>query len=270
MSVRAAALALGLILFVPNAAAAQSYGGSNPMPASTDAATLRNIAIQREIRERFMRGISALERSDYATAIDEFQSVLQRNPVEPQGSTAHYNLALALAGARDFNRAASELQAAIARDPGFLAAYANLITVDLDRGDVAGARAAGDRFIALAPDSARALYSRGIAALRSGNLEMARGDLTRLVERNPAYAPAHYDLALVALRSDRLDVAETELRAALSSTPAYPRARFALGLVLLREGRRDEAKVAFEAVLHDASDPSLRNMALSIHDSITQ
>lgn len=268
MSVRALALALCFVACFPQPATAQSYGA--PIPASTDRATLRNLAIAREIRERFARGMAALDRSDYATATGEFEEVLKRNPGEPQNSTAHYNLALALAGAREFDRAAAELQAAIARDPGFLAAYANLVSVDLDRNDEAGARAAADRFIALAPTSARALYSQGLLALRAGDTATARADFNKLLERNPAYAPAHYDLALVALQAGHLDVAEYELRAALGSAPDYPRARFALGIVFLREGRRAEARMAFEAVMQNSSDPSLRNMASSIHDTIAQ
>ncbi|MGA3038303.1 MAG: tetratricopeptide repeat protein [Vulcanimicrobiaceae bacterium] len=265
---RAVALALCLVAGFPLAANAQSYGA--PTPTSTDRATLRNLAITREIRERFARGMAALNRADYAQAITEFEEALKRNPGEPQNSTAHYNLALAFAGARELDRAASELQDAITRDPGFLAAYANLVSVDLDRNDAAGARAAADRFIALAPTSARALYSQGLVALRAGDMTTARADFNKLVDRNPAYAPAHYDLALVALQDGRLDVAERELHAALTSSPQYPRARFALGIVLLREGRRAEARMAFEAVMQDASDPSLRNMAVSIHDTIAQ
>jgi Tfp pilus assembly protein PilF len=268
MNVRALALTLCFVVCFPQPAAAQSYGA--PVPSSTDRATLRNLAVAREIRERFVRGMAALDRADYATAIDEFEGALKRNPAEPQNSTAHYNLALALAGAREFDRAASELRAAIERDPGFLAAYANLVTVDLDRNDQAGARAAADRFIALAPTSARALYSQGLVALRAGDTATARADFNKLVERSPAYAPAHYDLALVALQSGHLDVAENELHAALGSSPNYPRARFALGIVLLRQGRRTEARMAFESVMQNASDPSLRNMASSIHDTIKQ
>ena len=269
---RAAALAFILVLAAPQAAMAQSemrYDGP-PLPHSTDQATLREIAIGREVRERFARGIAALDKSDYAGAIAEFESVLRRDPGEPQGSTAHYDLSLAYAGAGAYDRAANELQTAIALDPAFLAAYANLIVVDLQRGDEAGARAAADRFVALAPSSARALYSRGLTALRAGDTATARADFARLLEKNPMYAPAHYDLALVALRAGHIDIAERELELALASAPAYPRARFALGIVLLREGRREEARLAFAQVVHDASDPSLRNMALSIHDSLTQ
>jgi Flp pilus assembly protein TadD len=269
MSPRAAGLALALFLCGVQAVSAQTYGNA-PAPRSTDPAAMSGAAIAREIKERFALGITALNGGDYSTAISQFEEVLRRKPGEPQGSTAHYNLALALAGAKQFERAHNELKAAIALDPGFLAAYANLITIDLRRGDDAGARQAADKFAALAPNSARALYSRGIVALRAGDTATARADFSRLLEKNPAYAPAHYDLALVALRSGRFDVAERELHAALDSSADYPRARFALGIVLLREGRQAEARVAFEQVEQGASDPVLRNMARSLHESLPQ
>lgn len=265
------ALALTALLFASGSRGimAQTSGyGAMPAPRTTDAATLRNIAVQREIRERFTRGMAALDRKDYGAAISEFEAVLQRNPPEPQNSTAHYNIALAAARAGNLERATTELKAAIARDPGFLAAYANLVSVDLQRGDLAGARAAADRFVALAPESARALYSRGLTALHAGDVATARADFTKLLQKNPAYAPAHYDIALVELKAGRVDVAERELEAALSAAPDYPRARFALGVVLLREGHREEARVAFEQVIHDASDPGLRNLAGSMRDTL--
>jgi tetratricopeptide (TPR) repeat protein len=243
--------------------------GAMPAPRTTDTATLRKLAVEREIRERFTRGIAALNRGDYSATIAEFEAVLQRNPPEPQNSTAHYNIALALARSGNNDRAATELQAAIARDPGFLAAYANLVSVDLQRGDLKGAREAADHFVALAPESARALYSRGLTALHAGDVATARADFAKLLQKNPAYAPAHYDIALVELKAGRVDVAERELEAALSAAPDYPRARFALGVVLLREGHRDEARVAFEKVVHDAADPGLRNLAGSMRDTLS-
>ncbi|MBV8151949.1 MAG: tetratricopeptide repeat protein [Candidatus Eremiobacteraeota bacterium] len=250
----------------PSLAQNQMYGA--PAPRSTDAATMRDAALKREIRERFSRGIAAESRHDHAAAIAEFEAVLQRNPPEPQNSTAHYDLALAAAESGDLDRAAAELRAAIARDPGFLAAYANLIAVEIRRADLSAARAAADRFVALAPESARGLYSRGLVALGSGDLTTARSDFARLLSNNPAYAPAHYDLGIVELRAGRLESAERELSAALAAAPEYARARFALGIVFLRQGRRDEARVAFERVTQEASDPGLRNLAGAARDTL--
>lgn len=262
----ALAVALTLVaLAVP--ATAQMYDAT-PAPRSTDPAALRSAALGREIRERFSRGNDAIARGDDAAAVAEFEAVLRRNPAEPQNSTAHYNLARALAGSGSLERAAAELRAALARDPGFLAAYANLIAVELRLGNLSAAREVADRFVRLAPDSARALYSRGLVALKAGDAATAQGDFVKLLGANPTYAPAHYDLALIELNAGRTESAERELVAALALVPAYPRARFALGVVQVREGRREEARASFERVLREASDPGLRNLALAMRDTL--
>ncbi|MDQ2679801.1 MAG: tetratricopeptide repeat protein [Candidatus Eremiobacteraeota bacterium] len=271
-----AAVALGVIgacvsaiVGAPLSVSAQTYDAAKPVPRTTSAPALRALAIQREVHERFSLGLQASVRNDWTAAAVQFERILALKPQEPQASTAHYDLASAYAGLKHYDAAAQQLQAAIAGDPGFLAAYANLVAVDLARGDLGAARNAADRFIALAPESARALYSRGIVALRDGDSQIARSDFGKLLQSNPSYAIAHYDLALAESRLGRYDIALTELQAALSLAPAYARARFALGAVLLRDGQRAAARVAFDRAMHDAgSDPTLRNLAAALRDSI--
>ena len=54
-----------------------------------------------------------------------------------------------------------ELRAALALDPGFFAAMANLVAVDIARGDLAQARQIADRYVAIGSRlGARALLSR--------------------------------------------------------------------------------------------------------------
>jgi Flp pilus assembly protein TadD len=230
---------------------------------------LRAMAIRREIEERFTIGLDAEARGDWSAASSEFERVLALHPPEPQGSTAHYDLAIAYANLHRNDDAARELRAAIALDPGFLAALANLVSVDLARGDFRDARGIADRYLMLAPESARALYSRGIVALGSGDYPTARNDFGKLLHVNPSYAIAHYDLALAEERLGRYDSAERELRGALALAPAYARARFALGVVLLREGEHSEARNAFaRATIDAAGDPALQNIAAAMRDSI--
>jgi tetratricopeptide (TPR) repeat protein len=250
------------------AAGAQPYPGVTPVPRATDAATLHALARAREIDERIRIGFAAEERGDWKAAAAEFEAVLTLEPPEPQGSTALYDLALAQAGSGALDAAAASLRGAIARDPGFLAARANLVGIELMRGDPAAARAAADAFVAAAPESARALYARGLVALRSGDAATARHDFGALLSRNPSYAVGHYDLALAEGQLGDLAEAERELRAALASAPAYARARVALGAVLLREGKRDEARSTFDEAARLASDVVLRNLAVSLRDAI--
>ncbi len=250
-------------------AAAQTYSPQRPVPRTTSMPALRAIATQREVEERFTIGLAAQARGDWKAAIAEFERIVALDPPEPKGSTARYDLAIAYANLDRYDDAAVELRAALALDPRFLAALANLISIDLARGDLREARHIADRYIALDPESARALYSRGIVALRDGDAATARDDFGKLLHNNPSYAVAHYDLALAEERLGRYDSAERELRTALSLAPAYARARFALGVVLLREGQHGAARSEFgQAMIDAAGDPALQNVAAAARDSI--
>jgi Flp pilus assembly protein TadD len=250
-------------------AIAQTYPSPSPIPRTTSVPALRAIAVHREVEERFTIGIDDLAQREWKQASTEFERIVALQPPEPQGSTARYDLAIAYANLQRNDDAARELRQAIALDGGFLAAIANLISLDLARGDLAEARRFADRYVALAPDSARALYSRGIVALQSGDSITAREDFGKLLHFNPSYAIAYYDLALAEEHLGRYDAAERELRSALELSPGYARARFALGVVLLREGETAAARNAFaRATLDAAGDPALQNIAAAMRDSI--
>jgi tetratricopeptide (TPR) repeat protein len=248
---------------------AQTYSPASPVPRTTSAPALRAAAVRREIEERFTIGLDAEVRRDWAAAAAEFKRILALRPAEPQGSTARYDLAIAYANLQRNDDAARQLRAALALDSGFLAAMANLISIDVALGNLPEARKIAERYVTLAPESARALYSRGIVALQSGDATTAREDFGKLLHANPSYAVAHYDLALAEERLGRYDAAERELRSALALAPTYARARFALGVVLLREGDHAAARNAFARATQDAAgDPGLQNIAAAMRDSI--
>jgi len=243
------------------------YGATAP-PRSTDRAVMSHDAREREIHERFARGVSAEDRADWSAAAQEFTRIVALDPSEPRGSTARYDLALADANLGHDDDAVVQLRAALARDHGFAAAAANLVTLELRRGNIAGAREAAERLSAIAPTSARARYATGLAALRGGDLVAARSAFAALSASSPSYAMAHYDLAVVSAREGRDADAATELQTALDLSPGYARARFALGTVLLRQGKRTEARAAFDRCVRDASDPELRALATDLRDRI--
>jgi tetratricopeptide (TPR) repeat protein len=267
---RVVCLAVVLFALAQANALSQTYPTRAPVPQTTALPALRGLAIDREIEERFRIGLDDEARRDWRKASGEFEWIVAHNPAEPRGSTARYDLAIAYANLQRYDDAERQLRAAIALDPAFLAAMANLISVELARGDLHAAREVGDRYVALDPQSARALYSRGIVALRDGDAATARADFGKLLQENPTYAVAHYDLALAEERLGRYDAAERELRTALTLSQTYARARFALGAVLLREGRRHEAHDAFARACLDAgADPALLNIATAMRDSTT-
>ena len=258
-----------LIAVEATAGMAQTYATPTPAPRTTSVPQMRALAVRREIEERFTLGLQAQARGDWTNASLEFERIIALHPAEPQGSTAHYDLAIAYANLKRYDDAARELRAALALDPGFLAAMANLISIDIARGDLTEARRIANRYVALSPESARALYSRGIVALQGGDADTARQDFGKLLHANPSYAVAHYDLALAEERLGRYQEAERELRTALSLAPGYARARFALGVVLLREGDHTQARNEFaQATLVAAGDPALQNIAAAMRDSI--
>lgn len=268
---RAGTLAAALIFFAASGAigSAQTYGTGTPPPRTTDAHALRALAQAREVHERFMLGLDAERRGSWSAAAAEFERIIALKPPQPQLSTAYYDAGIAYANLERLDDAARAFGSAIAGDPEFLAAMANLISVDLARGNVSEARQTADRFVTLAPDSARALYSRGIVALRQGDTATARRDFGQLLQADPQYALAHYNLAIAQARDAQYASAEQELRIALDLAPSYGRARFALGTVLLREGKRTQAREAFDAAARDAgSDVALRNLAVAMRDAI--
>ena len=255
---------LAAIVFV----VAQVYTPA-PQPATTSLPALHAQGVMRLVVERFHRGTAAFDRKNWSGAIAEFQAVLAMNPPEPQGSTAAYDLGVAQAHLGKYDDAATSFRIAIAKDPGFLAAMANLVATDLRRNNIAEARTVADRFVALAPDSARAHYSRGLAAIAGNDFSAARDDFSQLLKADPRYAVAHYDLGVAETHLGSYAAAATEFNAALALSPGYARARFALGTVLLRNGDRAAAREAFDRAARDAADdPSLRGLATEMRDAI--
>ncbi len=263
------ALALSLLASTSTGALAQDYPSSTPVPRTTSVPQMYALARAREVRERFAIGVAAEQRSQWAQAAAEFERIIALRPSEPQYSTAHYDLGIAYANLNRLDDAAAEFETALADDSGFLAAMANLVAVDIARGKTQEARRIADRFVKAAPDSARALYSHGLVALRAGDFSAAQRDFSQLLRNDPQYALAHYNLGIAQTRLGDYASAQRELNIALDLAPSYARASFALGTVLLHEGKRMEARRSFDRVVRDPNgDPALQNLALTMRDAI--
>jgi tetratricopeptide (TPR) repeat protein len=263
-----AACALLMAAFAPTMVLAQAYPAATPVARTTSPAQLDALARDREVVERFQRGLDAAARADWKTSAAEFTRVASLNPAEPRGSTAQYDLGIADAHLGQYSAAEAAFEEALKRDNGFAAAAANLVETALQAGDLPLARSAADRFFAIAPSSLRARYSRGLVALRQNDLATARTDFAALSAAAPSYALAHYDLAVTEVRSGDYGSAQTELQAALALSPSYARARFALATLLLRADHRAEASANLARVIQDADDPSLRALAMSLRDRL--
>lgn len=268
MLFRVAACALLTAALAPSSVLAQAYPAATPIARTVAPAQLDAIARDREVAERFRRGLDAAAHADWRTSAAEFTRVVSLDPAEPRGSTAQYDLGIALAHTGSYSAAESAFDEALRRDPGFAAAAANLVETALQAGEVERARRAADRFIAIAPSSLRARYSRGLVALQQNDLATARTDFAALTAASPAYALAHYDLAVVDVRAGDYTAAQNELQAALALSPGYARARFALATLMVRADRRAEASANLARVMQDADDPALRALAGSLRQRL--
>jgi tetratricopeptide (TPR) repeat protein len=248
---------------------AQAYPAATPIARTTAPAQLDALVRDREVMERFRRGLDAASRADWRTSAAEFTRVVSLDPAEPRGSTARYDLGIAQARLGQFTAAESSFDEALRRDPGFAAAAANLVETALQAGDIPRARRAADRFVEIAPTSLRARYGRGIVALQQNDLPTARADFAALIAASPSYALAHYNMAVTEVRAGEYAAAQTELQAALALSPGYARARFALATLMLRADHRAEASANLARVIQDADDPSLRALAVSLRERLS-
>jgi len=266
---RIAACALLVAAFAPTPVPAQGYPAAAPVARTTAPAQLEGLARDREVAERFTRGLDAAASGDWRASAAEFMRVVSLDPPEPRGSTARYDLGIAQAHLGNYSDAETAFDEALRRDPAFAAAAANLVETALQAGDLERARAAADRFISIAPSSLRARYSHGLVALRQNDLSAARTDFAALAVAAPSYALAHYDLAVTEIRSGAYSAAQNELEAALALSPGYARARFALATLMVRANQRAAAQENLVRVIQDAEDPSLRTLATSLRDQLT-
>ncbi|MBL8056093.1 MAG: tetratricopeptide repeat protein, partial [Anaerolineales bacterium] len=96
-------------------------------------------------------------------------------------------------------------------------------------GDLAGARAALDQALQLAPDDAQLLLAQGNLALRQGDLAAARREFARAVTAAPGTAAPHLNLAAVLSLLNETAEAEAAAQRALAIQPEHPEAWKLLG-----------------------------------------
>ena len=113
---------------------------------------------------------------------------------------------------------------------------------------------------------AAAQTSAGVAALERGDLAAAKAAFARALAVNPKDAAAHAYLGLIADREGDLDGAEKHFAAAVAADSASPAAHNNYGTILLKRGRTAEAAAEFERSLKlDARQPSALVNLAQIH-----
>ena len=137
-------------------------------------------------------------RAPLARALDEYAASLTFNADRPEG-----RLGLgALSAARgDRVRAAAEFEKAIAIDPTYVPAYANLADLQRDAGDEAATQRVLERGLARVPKSAPLQHALGLSLVREGKRKQALVRFEEAMKLAPATARYGFVYA-VALHDD--------------------------------------------------------------------
>jgi serine/threonine-protein kinase len=214
------------------------------------------LALQREVALAITRAV------EVALTPQDQDRLAGAPTVDPQafdlyvrGTQARYDAAGRATG--DFREAERYFAQAIARDPGFAAAYAGSAFGHAVAGDEAPARRLAARALELDPALAEAQLALAlIRQIFDRDLPGAERALREAVRLNPGFAEAHHELSMLLMRRRRFDDALREARHTLYLAPVSARFQHGVGQILYYGGRYDEAVRAAERVL--VLDPDWR------------
>ncbi|MEY3609179.1 MAG: hypothetical protein RLZZ447_1967 [Verrucomicrobiota bacterium] len=238
-----------------------------------------------------LAGQIKLARKDWDGAIVEFERLLsffQNNPM------AHFQLARALEGKGELNRAIVSLLTAINLDPTYPPAVLLFSTLHLRKGEPAPAeaplrrllqaradyspaleqlgavlRALGrfdeawrvyDNLVRAAPQNAPWIFRRGELSFRLGRLPEAKADLIKALELDKTQLGALELLIEIAFRANQVPEALRLAQASVQANPQSARPQLILARVYLTLKDPDRAEVAFKRAIElepEASEPYL-------------
>ena len=164
---------------------------------------------------------------------------------------------LKLAGAGDLPGAIAAHEAAVARDPSFAQAHANLISLYGQVQDFDRAEAHYRAVVALGLSLGDAHYDYGVLLGMRAQWDRAAEAYRLAIAVNPQHANAHNNLGQILERQGLTGDAAEEYRRAVASRPDFRLARFNLGRMLIVLGKPREAVGELEALTQprDAETP---------------
>lgn len=174
-----------------------------------------------------------------------YEASLRRDADRPEART---QLGLFLAERGDADRARRELEAAIAIEPAYEAAHANLADLERALGQDEAALRVLDAGLAQLPESAALEHARGLALVRLGRAGEAMEALARAVELDPGSSRFAYVHAVALHGAGERERAIALLERTAAAHPAEPALREALVAFLEAEGDV-EAAARHRAVL---------------------
>jgi predicted CXXCH cytochrome family protein len=191
------------------------------------------------------RSLSAPAKTAFEQASAEYVASLQRDADRAEART---QLGLFLAERGDVEGARRELTAAIALEPAFEAAHADLADLERAVGRDDEAIRILDAGLARLPESAALHHARGLARVRVGETEAALEDLARAVALDPGSTRFAYVQAVALHSSGQVERAIALLEEVAAAHPGDVAVREALVSFLEGAGRAEAAARHREAL----------------------
>jgi tetratricopeptide (TPR) repeat protein len=191
-------------------------------------------------------GVIALQQGDHRGAAERICRAVSRNPAN---AAYHANLAEALRGLGELDRAADCCRTALRLQPHYSEATNNLGLVLLAQGRIDEAAAQLRQALRLKPDYGMAWNNLGNALRLSGDLDGALAHFFRATQIDPNLAEAHSNLGQMLLDRHQPHESLDHLRTAVRLRPGLAEARNNLGNAMREAGRLAEARQSYAEAL---------------------
>lgn len=180
-----------------------------------DGKVVSGIGYSHDFSERLQAEVQVLLGEKTREAAEkELRPEMKEKPAEEKQSLRHLNMALVMVKRGQADSAISELEKALALEPGMAEAHGQLGCLYLDKGQLAEAKAALDKAYQLNPDYLPATICDARVRAEEGEVAEAIGDLQALLFRNARNPDLHYVLGTLLEKQQKFTEAAKEYRKA--------------------------------------------------------
>jgi len=196
------------------------------------------------------RGEGYLKAGRFLEAAIEFRNAVN---IDSRYAEAHYHLAIAYIGSKNYESALRELAEVIRIEPSDTRARMELAKLNIGRGQFTEAQAALEKVIELDPKNAQAHALLGQKYTITRELPKAIEELRQAINLDPQRVEYYSAQAVLYLSVGRSAEADATIKKLIESNPASAEVRQAAGQFYFMQGRMSEAEAEMQAaVSHDS------------------
>ncbi len=187
-----------------------------------------------------------LQQDNYPLAKQWLHTALE---LEPESPKALFQLGLTCKRAGELDAALAFFSRVLAQDAGHAQAWSEQAYLQLKAGQSHAARTSYDRYLALCPGDAVALYNRGMALHAEECYAEAAESYRQAIALDPQFAAAYNNLATTLGKLGAHDDALAAHLRSMELAPQEANYPYNMGLVLFELGRFDDAAQAYARAL---------------------